>query len=213
VNVHTFYQLALRPFRKKRMALFSRRFAVNHGISVLDVGGGAFNWTLLKELPRLTILDIYEHSNKVPWARYVVGDGCSTQFENGSFDIVFSNSVIEHVGGIDRQRQFAAECIRCGRNFFVQTPNRWFPIDTHTLLPFVHWLPQRFFRKLIRLSPRFWFFKPDPPDLEDFRGMRLLGKKDLKELFPDAEIIEEKLMGITKSLIAVSRKMGTGPRM
>ena len=117
---------------------------------------------------------------------------------------MFSNSVIEHVGGIERQKQFAAECMRCGQGFFVQTPNKWFPFDTHTLMPFAHWLPQRFFRKLVRFSPRFVLFKPDPPDLEDFRNMRLLGRRELQELFPEAEIIEEKFLGITKSLIAVS---------
>jgi hypothetical protein len=186
------------------MALFSERFAINESTTVLDMGGGAFNWTMLQNIPQLTILDVYEHGNKAPWATYVVGDGCRTEFASGSFDIVFSNSVIEHVGDIDRQRQFASECMRCGKAFFVQTPNKWFPFDTHTLMPFAHWLPQRFFKKLLRFSPRFWLFKTDAGDMEDFANMRLLSKSDLKELFPKAEIIEEKFCGITKSLIAAS---------
>ena len=186
------------------MAIFCQRFAVDQDTTVLDMGGGAFNWTMVPVRPRLTILDVYEHSDKVDWATYVVGDGCKTGFKTGGFDVVFSNSVIEHVGGIERQKQFAAECMRCGRGYFVQTPNKWFPFDTHTLMPFAHWLPQRLFRKLLRISPRFIFFKPDPGDLDDFRNMRLLSKRDLQELFPGAEIIEEKFMGVTKSLIAVS---------
>jgi ubiquinone/menaquinone biosynthesis C-methylase UbiE len=154
--------------------------------------------------PKVTILDVYDHGNKAGWATYVVGDGCHTDFPDAAFDLVFSNSVIEHVGGIERQRQFAAECMRCGRGFFVQTPNKWFPVDTHTLMPFAHWLPQKAFRKLIRFSPRFVFFTPDPGDLADFSHMRLLSVRDLKELFPGAEIIKERFCGITKSLIAVS---------
>ena len=71
------------------------------------MGGGAFNWTLPSR-PQVTILDVFEHPHKADWATYVVGDGCHTDFPSGSFDVVFSNSVIEHVGGIDRQRQFAA---------------------------------------------------------------------------------------------------------
>jgi 2-polyprenyl-3-methyl-5-hydroxy-6-metoxy-1,4-benzoquinol methylase len=204
VNIHTFYRPILQHFRKGRMALFADRFAIDQRTKVLDMGGGAFNWTMVRERPQLTILDVYDHPNKAPWAAYVVGNGCATDFETGSFDIVFSNSVIEHVGGIELQRQFAKECMRCGRSFFVQTPNKWFPFDTHTLMLFAHWLPQRMFRKLLRFSPRFLIFKSDAGDLEDFANMRLLSKGDMQELFPGAEIIEEKFCGITKSLIAVS---------
>jgi hypothetical protein len=188
------------------MAIFCKRFAIDQDTTVLDLGGGAFNWTMVPVRPRLTILDVYEHGNKAEWATYVVGDGCKTSFKTGFFDVVFSNSVIEHVGGIERQRLFAAECMRCGRGFFVQTPNKWFPLDTHTLMPFVHWLPKKIFNRLIRISPRLILFKPDSGDLDDFKNMRLLGKRDLQQLFPGAEIIEEKFMGITKSLIAVSRR-------
>jgi 2-polyprenyl-3-methyl-5-hydroxy-6-metoxy-1,4-benzoquinol methylase len=204
VNVHAFYRPILQYFRKGRMSLFSDRFAIDHKMTVLDMGGGAFNWTMVRERPQLTIIDVYEHQDKAPWATYVVGDGCATNFKTGSFDIVFSNSVIEHVGGFERQKQFAKECVRCGRSFFIQTPNRWFPLDTHTLMPFAHWLPQRIFKKLLRFSPRFLFFKSDAGDLEDFANMRLLSKRDMQELFPGAEIVEERFCGITKSLIAVS---------
>jgi hypothetical protein len=185
------------------MQRFAERFGITEQTRVLDIGGSAFNWTLLPSRPQVTILDIFEHPDKVDWAMYMVGDGCHTDFPSASFDVVFSNSVIEHVGGIERQRQFAAECMRCGRGFFVQTPNKWFPFDTHTLMPFAHWLPQKLFRKLIPLSPRFVVFKPGPDDLEDFSNMRLLSRRNLQELFPNAEIIEEKFCGITKSLIAV----------
>jgi Methyltransferase domain len=204
VDIHRFYQPILKHFRKKRMADFCKRFAIDRNTTVLDMGGGAFNWTMVPKRPQLTILDIYEHDDRADWATYVIGDGCKTTFESGSFDVVFSNSVIEHVGGIDRQRQFAAECMRCGRAFFVQTPNKWFPFDTHTLLPLAHWLPQKLFRKLLWISPRFLFFRPDPGDLEDFRNMRLLSKSDLQELFPGSEIREERFLGMTKSLIAIS---------
>lgn len=181
------------------MKRFSGLFELN-GASVLDIGGGAFNWMLLDSRPRLTVLNVYDEQEKVPWAAYLVRDGCATGLPDQSFDIVFSNSVIEHVGGIERQRQFAKECMRCGRSFFVQTPNKWFPFDTHTLMIFAHWLPQPIFNKLLRFSPRVLLFG----DTEDFTNMRLLTRQGFKELFPGAEIIEEKFCGITKSLIAVS---------
>jgi hypothetical protein len=199
LDIHAFYRPILRHFRKDRMKRFSGMFRLQ-GASVLDIGGGAFNWMLLDSRPQLTILNLYEEGQKAPWAAYMVGNGCATGFTDQAFDIVFSNSVIEHVGGIEQQRQFARECMRCGRGFFVQTPNKWFPLDAHTLMPFVHWLPQPLFKKLLRFSPRSLLFR----DAEDFSTMRLLTKRDLKELFPGAEIIEEKFFGITKSLIAVS---------
>lgn len=199
MNIHAFYRPILRYFRRRRMKRFSGLFELN-GASVLDIGGGAFNWMLLDSRPRLTVLNVYDEQEKVPWAAYLVRDGCATGLPDQSFDIVFSNSVIEHVGGIERQRQFAKECMRCGRSFFVQTPNKWFPFDTHTLMIFAHWLPQPIFNKLLRFSPRVLLFG----DTEDFTNMRLLTRQGFKELFPGAEIIEEKFCGITKSLIAVS---------
>src|SRR5262249_8647705 len=99
------------------MQNFMARFAVTDQTTVLDIGGGAFNWNLLPARPRLTILDIFDHPHKADWATYIVADGCSTGLRSASFDVVFSNSVIEHVGGRERQRQFAAECMRCGHAY------------------------------------------------------------------------------------------------
>lgn len=217
MNIHQFYAPIQRYFRTARMKRFAERFGMTEQTQVLDIGGSAFNWGLLPSRPQVTILDIFEHQDKADWATYVVGDGCHTDLPSASFDVVFSNSVIEHVGGIERQRQFAAECIRCGRGFFVQTPNKWFPLDTHTLMPFAHWLPQKLFRKLIPFSPRFVVFKPGPGELEDFSNMRLLSRRTLQELFPNAKIIKERFCGITKSLIAVhalpspDQKRGVAP--
>jgi SAM-dependent methyltransferase len=73
----------------------------------------------------------------------VRADGRELPFEDGAFDLGFSNAVIEHVaGGRDGQRQFLAELCRVAGRVFVTTPNRWFPVDPHSLLPFVHWLPE-----------------------------------------------------------------------
>ena len=74
-------------------------------------------------------------------ASWVAGDGRSLPFRDGSFDVVFSNSVIEHVGDAASQRRFAREVARVGRAYWVETPNRWFPVEQHLLTPLVHWLP------------------------------------------------------------------------
>ena len=78
-----------------------------------------------------------------PAVRAVRADGRDLPFRDGEFDVGFSNAVVEHVaGGRDGQRAFAHELCRVARRIFVTTPNRWFPVEVHTLVPFVHWLPK-----------------------------------------------------------------------
>ena len=122
--------------------------------------------------------------------------------------MVFSNSVIEHVGDRASQRRFASEVQRVGRAYWVQTPNRWFPIEQHLLTPFVHWLPKSWQRALV---PRFtvWSALTRPaPDRRDFyiehflSDVRLLGFRDMRVLFPDARILRERFLGFAKSLVA-----------
>ena len=84
------------------------------------------------------------------------GDACALPFPDQSFDVVFSNAVIEHVGDVERQRQFVAEALRVGRRVFVTTPNRWFPIEVHTRLPLVHWLPKGGSDRAYELTGKGW---------------------------------------------------------
>jgi Methyltransferase domain len=86
--------------------------------------------------------DLGRFSAAFPAVRAVRADGRDLPFRDGEFDVGFSNAVVEHVaGGRDGQREFAHELCRVARRIFVTTPNRWFPVEVHTLLPFVHWLP------------------------------------------------------------------------
>jgi Methyltransferase domain len=185
------------------MARFLARFHISENISVLDLGGSPFIWNVAGIRPKLTILNLSKAGFCGDWFEAIEGDACHTHFPDHSFEIVFSNSVIEHLGSEERQRQFAQECMRCGKAFFVQTPNKWFPVDPHTLFPVLHWFP-RVFRLLVRWSPRALVGEITPQELDDLRGLKLLSKSEMEELFPRAEILEEKFLGITKSLIAVS---------
>jgi SAM-dependent methyltransferase len=109
-----------------------------------------------------------------PQVRAVRADGRDLPFRNAEFDIGFSNAVVEHVaGGRDGQRQFVHELCRVSRRVFVTTPNRRFPIEVHTLLPFVHWLPARARRRVLGKLRR-----------ADVEGLRPLSPREFRSLFP-----------------------------
>jgi len=100
-----------------------------------------------------------------------------------------------------RQQQLACEIARVGRQYFVQTPNKNFPIESHSWLPFVAWLPRRLLVPLLKVSNRFWIKQTSP----DFH---LLQPEDFETLFPDARIERECLLGLTKSMIAIRSSKG-----
>jgi hypothetical protein len=194
------------------MRRFARTFAVTNETRILDVGGTPFNWSLLDVQPRVTIVNMPRAREAFDAQfRSVFADGRALPFPDRSFDIVFSNSVIEHVGSFESQRQFANEIARVGRAYWVQTPNRSFPVEPHLLTPFLHFLPARWQRRVARKFTVWSLIERPTPDRWDFyiehylRDIRLLTTADLRRLFPDAKIVRERLGGLTKSLIAMSK--------
>jgi SAM-dependent methyltransferase len=143
--------------RERKLRLFLEELRPTADTTVLDVGAdelgfgegdGCATMNFFEERypwpERITALGLHDGAGfraRYPRIPYVQGDACALPFEDGAFDIVFSNAVIEHVGGRDRQRRFVSEAIRVGRRVFITTPNRRFPIEVHTRLPLVHWLP------------------------------------------------------------------------
>ena len=174
--------------------------------SVIDLGGTAESWPR-NPFPNLTLVNVLAGPNRLPpGSCYVRADACHTTLQ-GTFDLAYSNSVIEHVGTWDRQRQFAGEMMRLGRRIYCQTPNRWFPVEPHYLTAFVHWLPPQWFghRAHRWLTLQGLSRKPSPNESLRTRqqeAIRLLSKRELKELFPGCHIRVERLMGWPKSYIA-----------
>jgi len=201
----------VRWFRRRRMRRFERTFGITPAMRVLDVGGTAINWEYLSVRPRLVILNEERERRDADDVIWVAGDGCSLPFREGAFDIVFSNSVIEHVGGPERQRQFAREIARVGKAYWVQTPNRWFPVEPHLLTPFLHWLPARWRAAIARRFTLWeWITRPSADRrafyIEHFlRDVRLLGPAEMERLFPEAQLIRERFVGLAKSLVAARR--------
>jgi len=141
--------------RERKLRLFLDLLEPGPETSVVDVGvtdapfGGGSSDNFFEAMypwpERLTGVghtELDRFAAAFPRVRAVRADGRDLPFADGEFDVGFSNAVVEHVaGGREGQRQFVHELCRVSRRVFVTTPNRWFPLEVHTLLPFVHWLP------------------------------------------------------------------------
>jgi hypothetical protein len=201
-----------RSFRRRRMQRFAREFGITAATRILDIGGTPDCWTLLSERPHLTLLNTPRAREDLSGAAsWVAGDGRSLPFRDASFDIVFSNSVIEHVGDAASQERFAREVARVGRGYWVQTPNRWFPVEQHLLTPFIHWMPRPWQRRIVPRCNLWSLLVPVTPDRRRFyiehylSDVRLLSIEQVRSLFPGANVIRERFWGVTKSLVAMKR--------
>jgi len=201
---------AVRWFRARRMKCFVTQMGVTAETRVLDVGGTLFNWSLCPVQPRVTLLNLPRAAEPLPSGfDKVFGDGRRLPFSDQSFDIVFSNSVIEHIPGEAARQEFAREIRRVGKAYWVQTPCRSFPVEPHLLTPLVHWLPARWQEAVVRRATVWeWLERPSEDRRAYYLGhylrdIRLLGVREMAALFPEARILRERLLGWTKSLIAV----------
>jgi len=170
---------------------------------IVDVGCGYEGLAAVEPQARITGVDLTDRPEYVRGREHFVqADARRLPFEDGSFDIAYSNSLIEHVAPAERP-MVAGELRRVARRYFVQTPNRWFPIEPHVLLPLFHLLPLRARRPLWRLG-----VSKDP-----FEDVRLLGPRQLRKLFPDGVLVRERLGPLTKSLVIAGpvELVGGGP--
>jgi len=187
------------------MRAFASRFAITNQTHILDVGGGTQNWGYITAIPEVTICNIDVDDGLEDRFIYKRADGRRLPFETDRFDVAYSNSVIEHVGDWDQQRAFADEIRRVSRNYYVQTPNRWFLVEPHFIAPIIHLFPRRLYRRLLPFfSLWYWIARPSQAEVDAmFDEIRLLDRREMRQLFPDAVLLEEKFMFMTKSLIAV----------
>jgi SAM-dependent methyltransferase len=192
--------------RRRKLGLLLEELRPGPETTVLDVGadelgfgdsgGTCATLNFFEELypwpERVTALGLTDGARfreRYPQVRYVQGDALALPFEDGAFDVVFSNAVVEHVGGREAQRRFVEEALRVGSRVFLTTPNRWFPIEVHTLLPLVHWLPEQLAHRAYDLARKPWA-----------KENHLLGPGDLRELFPG----EVKVVNLGMTLAAIA---------
>lgn len=204
------YRPFFRYFRSLRLKEFYSYFGISDCTRILDVGGNPFFWRLAQELefpaPKVTIVNL-----EPPWpnlpanVKWLVGDGTNLGCADDSFDIVFCNSVIEHLKDEPSQMAMAHEIRRVAARHFVQTPSRTFFIEPHLMAPFFHWLPLGWRKKLVRNFTGWGLIeRPTQDECEKLVDeIRLLKLDDMRCLFPDSQIVAERFLGMTKSIIAV----------
>lgn len=179
-------------------------------IRIIDIGGTnefweAGGWADNDEVQITLVNHVSQpqiHSNITP----LQGDATQLkEHETQSFDLAFSNSVIEHLFTFDAQSKMAGEVQRVGRHYWVQTPNYWFPIEPHFHFLGWQWLPESVRVGILRRKRCGWRGKTPNVDRarELVREVRLMTRSELSRLFPNGEIRAEKSCGLVKSWIAV----------
>lgn len=180
-------------------------------VRILDIGGTPQYWdrmlsgiSLDKDLD-ITLLNPKPFMIDRPGFKAMVGDGRSLpEVPDRHFDIVFSNSTIEHVGSLADQERMAREMQRVARKYYVQTPNRYFPIEPHFVFPLFQFLPTSVKVWLAQHFNLGW--RPKMPDydvaLREVTSIRLLTRREVKRLFPHAAIYDDTYAGLVKSFVA-----------
>lgn len=200
-----------RRFRARRFALLSGLLdRLPRPWRLLDVGGTPGYWRDMGfRVPdgcEITILNLGAERERI--AEGIVttpGDARALEYGNASFDVVFSNSVIEHLGTHEAQRSMAREVMRVGRRYFVQTPNFWFPVEPHFLVPAFQWLPRQARIAIVERFRPGWYgrdvrARADAERVVD--EIRLLTRREMRRLFPDATVVTERALGLPKSFVA-----------
>ena len=174
--------------RRQRMLDMIRLLDLPEKCRVIDLGGMGYVWELFENDFDVTLVNLPggnpTAASDSKRFTCVEADGCdlSKEYEDNSFDLAFSNSVIEHVGEEDRQLQFANEVRRLAKAYWVQTPSIRFPIEIHTWHPLL-WQRRKLMGKELRLS-------------ED---LCVLSRSRMQEIFPDGQVYVERLLGFEKS--------------
>ena len=197
-------------FREKRFKFFIsllEKVKSDEKIQILDVGGTETYWERMRFINNTNIIITLLNLEKVPTKKSnflsIKGDACDMSlFKDKQFDIVFSNSVIEHLFSIENQKKMAAEIMRVGKSYFVQTPNYFFPIEPHWLFPFFQFLPFKI-RVILTKNFNLGHYKKSVNEddaIKRVSEVKLLTEKQMKELFPEGKVYLETILGLVKSI-------------
>jgi SAM-dependent methyltransferase len=188
--------------RRRKLALFMETMRPGPETRIVDVGVGdtgfetepgvasshnffeaLYPWP--ERITAVSDVPLPNFAREFPAVTTVTASGTDLPFGDDAFDVAFSNAVVEHVGAREEQRRFVAELCRVAPRVFLSTPNRWFPVETHTLLPFLHWLPRPTADRAFAALGK-----------DNWGRVALLTKGELLDLFPpnvDARVVESRI--------------------
>lgn len=207
-----FRSARIQPF----LDLVQYYFDENGEVNVIDVGGMRNYWNIVPpgfmrdRNVSVTIVNLPGQQQPIDDSTFtfVEGDACNLlNFQDNEFDIAHSNSVVEHVGDWQKMKDYGSEIRRVARSYFVQTPSYWFPIEPHFMRPFFHWLPKPIRVSWVKRTSVGHFPRAETVDeaVATVESARLLDKKMFGALFPDGDLIHERVALLTKSYIAVKK--------
>jgi len=205
-KIFAFEKSLYQYFRKKRFKFFIsllERVKTDKTIQILDIGGTEIYWERMKFSNNTNVIVTLLNLEKVPTKNNnfisIKGDASDLSlFKDKQFDVVFSNSVIEHLFSFDNQEKMAAEVMRVGKYYYVQTPNYFFPIEPHWEFPFFQFLP---FKIRVFLTKNFnlGYYKKAANEEDAIKlvsEIRLLTEKQMKRLFPGGKVYRETFLGV-----------------
>jgi|TARA_B110000483_G_C18206130_1_gene547743 ubiquinone/menaquinone biosynthesis C-methylase UbiE len=212
--INKFFQKILKKNREIFYNYFKNSIFIDINKNILDVGTtdivNEYENIFLQKYPykeKITCLsnqELLEVKKKYPEIQTLLGDARNMNFEDNCFEIVHSNATIEHVGNFENQIKFIQECYRVSSKYvFIQTPNKLFPIDFHTKIPLIHFLPDKVYRTLLKLVGLSFY--------SDINNLNLLSKKKLIVIMKilniyNYKIIDHKLFGLRSNIVLIIRK-------
>ncbi len=207
---------------RKRSEIFRRIFEggvvrLDLIASVLDVGStkDSLNQSsnfFARQLSRTTRVTLFSDQRidpqrdiDFPVADVLVGDASRIGPETGPYDLVLSSATIEHVGTVDDQRRMIACCIRAARKYvIITTPNRWHPLEFHTRLPFLHWLPRRVHRTILKAIGFDFFADEHNLNLLDRHELQtMIDGNDQRERIKSCHLEKIRLFGAVSNLVFI----------
>lgn len=199
--------------RERMFAEFIKACELKDDDTVLDVGATSdqtyessnYVEAWLTNKSRITAVGIDDAKfleNIYPGLTYIRADGLELPFEKGSFDVVHASAVIEHVGCFENQAKFIKECGRVARRgFFLTTPNRFYPIEFHTVLPLLHWLPKPLFRKVMQTAGHEFFASEKNLNLMSISDVKKAASVALPRSEFNFNVSTVKLLGLSSNIL------------
>jgi Methyltransferase domain len=201
--------------RARMFAMFMARFNPQATDEILDIGvtsdrsyaSSNYFEALYPFKDRITAAGVDDATfleEMYPGVRFQIANVLDLPFEDKSFDYVHSSAVLEHVGSSFNQKRMIEECLRVARKgVCLTTPNRWFPIEFHTQLPLVHWLPKPMFRGILRTLGQ--------SDLADEANLNLATPDDVRRMIAGKpgwsfEIVFARLLGWRSNIVLFARR-------